>query len=179
MSCKRKKSAGRARTAAGDRLDWRDLKILEIVQLNGSISKKALADAVGLTLGPSFQRVRRLEQLGFIRGYRGVVDGARLGSFLWVYTEVILFRHRAADFAGFENAVVGIPQVLECDAVAGGIDYVLKLIVRDVGEYQQIIDGLLDRDLGVKKYYTRIVTKRIKESQALPVAALLAPDEPG
>lgn len=159
--------------ASARRLDRHDVKILEMVQVNGRISKKALADGVGLSLTPCFQRLRRLERLGFIRGYRGVVDARRFGSVLYIYMEVALSRHRAADFARFEEAIRELPEAIECDAVGGGIDYVVRLIVRDVSHYQQLVDELLERDIGVGKFFTRIVTKRVKDPQALPIAALL------
>lgn len=155
------------------RLDWRDLKILALVQVNGRVSKKVLADTLGISLGPCFQRVRRLEQLGFIRGYRGVVDAARLGPFLRVYTEVELSRHRPANVAGFEAAIRELPEVVGCDAVAGGIDYVLQFVVRDVVHYQQLIDALLDRDIGIGRYTTHFVLAPVKDCPAVPIAALL------
>jgi Lrp/AsnC family transcriptional regulator, regulator of ectoine-degradation genes len=155
------------------RLDSRDLKILEIIQSNGRISKKALADAIGLSLTPCFHRLQRLERDGFIRGYRGIVDAQRLTSLTWVYTEISLARHRAPDFMLFENAIRQMPEVLECDAVGGGIDYVMKVVARDVASYQRFVEDLLKRDIGVNTYYTYIVTKRIKDSGRIPLRAML------
>lgn len=161
-------------------LDARDLKILEIVQEHGRISKKSLATQVGLSLTPCFQRLRRLEQQGFIRSYRGIVDADRLGSFVWVHTEITLARHGAADFSRFEAAVREVPEVVECDAVAGGIDYLLKIVARDVSHYQRIVEDLLNRDVGMETYFTYIVTKRVKESAGVPLSVLLEwPDPDG
>jgi Lrp/AsnC family transcriptional regulator of ectoine degradation len=155
------------------RLDAKDVKIIEIVQTNGRIAKKALAEAIGLSLTPCFERLRRLERDGFISSYRGVVDPRRFGSFVWVYTEVSLVRHRATDFPRFEAAVRDVPEILTCDALGGGIDYMLHLVARDVAHYQQLMDTLLARDVGVDTYFTYIVTKRVKDSPGLPVAALM------
>ncbi len=163
----------KTRSSAASRLDARDLKILEIIQTNGRISKKALADAIGLSLTPCFQRLQRLEREGFIRGYRGVVNAQRFGSLIWIYTEITLARHRAADFQLFENAIRQIPEVLECDAVGGGIDYVLKLVAQDVAHYQRIIEELLAREIGVDNYFTYIVTKRVKDAPAIPLQSLM------
>lgn len=156
------------------KLDAKDLKILELVQTNGRISKKALADSIELSLTPCFQRLRRLEREGFIRCYRGIVDTERFGSFIWAHTEVTLARHRAADFSRFEAAVAQVPEVLECDAVGGGVDYVLKVVARDVSHYQQIIGDLLERDVGMETYFTYIVTKRVKHGTSIPLAILVA-----
>jgi Lrp/AsnC family transcriptional regulator, regulator of ectoine-degradation genes len=153
-------------------LDARDLRILDNIQRNGRISKKALAEEIGVTMTPCFQRLQRLEKEGFIRGYRGVVETRRFGPFVWVYTHVTLARHRTADFERFEAAVNGIPEVIECDVVSGGVDYVLKFIVRDVSHYLRLIEELLARDIGMSVYVSYIVTKRIKESASIPLAAL-------
>jgi Lrp/AsnC family transcriptional regulator, regulator of ectoine-degradation genes len=156
------------------RLDARDLRILDIIQRNGRISKKALAEAIGVSLTPCFQRLQRLEREGFIRGYRGVVETRRFGSFVWVYTHVTLVRHRAADFQRFESVVQGLPEVIECDVVSGGVDYVLKFIARDVAHYQRLIEDLIARDIGISVYISYIITKRVKESASIPVAQLTA-----
>jgi Lrp/AsnC family transcriptional regulator, regulator of ectoine-degradation genes len=155
------------------RLDPRDIAILEIIQQHGRIPKKALAQAVGLSLTPCYHRLQRLEADGFVTGYRGVVDPQRLGTFLWICTDITLSRHRAADLAKFETAVQEIAEILECDAVGGGIDYVLKFVVRNIAHYQSIIESLLDQDLGVATYFTYVVTRRVKHSQGLPLSALL------
>lgn len=155
------------------RLDARDIRILEIIQTQGRISKKALAHAIGLSLTPCFERLQRLEREGFIREYQGILDAQRFGSFVWIYTEVSLARHRAADFSRFEAIVLRMPEVLACDAVGGGIDYLLKIVARDVAHYQRLIDELLSHEVGVDKYFTYIVTKRVKGNSALPLMQLL------
>lgn len=155
------------------RIDARDIRILEIIQRQGRISKKALAHAVGLSLTPCFERLQRLEREGFIREYQGILDAQRFGSFIWICTEISLARHRATDFSRFEAVVLQMPEVLVCDAVGGGIDYILKIVARDVAHYQQLIDDLLAREVGVDTYFTYIVTKRVKAHSALPLAQLL------
>ncbi|MBL8267989.1 Lrp/AsnC family transcriptional regulator [Steroidobacter sp.] len=155
-------------------LDAKDVRILEIVQTQGRISKKALADAIGLSLTPCFERLRRLEREGFIESYRGVIDAKRMGTFVWVHVEVTLARHRSTDFARFEAAITLLPEVLSCDAVGGGIDYVLLMVCRDVAHYQQLIDELLGREVGVETYFTYIVTKRVKDVPVIPLGLLLS-----
>lgn len=149
------------------------IRMLEIMQSDGRISKKALAGKIGLSLTPCFERLRRLENEGFIRSYRGIVDSSQLGSFLWVHTEVTLSRHRRSDLVRFEFVVKEIPEIVFCDAVGGGIDYVLRLVTRDIAHYQRIVDDLLEREVGIEKYYTYIVTKRVKDSSDIPLSSLL------
>jgi Lrp/AsnC family transcriptional regulator of ectoine degradation len=146
------------------RLDERDIQILDIIQTNGRISKKALAGRIGLSLTPCFERMRRLEKEGFISSYRGVVDPNRFGPTLRIHTEVTLYRHRPRDFADFESAVRGVSEIVYCDAVGGGVDYVLTFVTRDIVHYQRLMDDLLAGDLHIDRYFTYIVTKRVKDA---------------
>jgi Lrp/AsnC family transcriptional regulator of ectoine degradation len=164
-------------TAPPRRLDARDLKILEIIQCRGRISTKALAHAIGLSLTPCFERLRRLESEGFISGYRGVVDARRVGPCLWVYANVTLSRHHPQDFASFEAAVQDIPEIIACDALGGGVDYVLTFVARDIAHYQELADDLLARDIGIETYRTYVVTRRVKDTSPIPVTTLLAPTD--
>jgi Lrp/AsnC family transcriptional regulator, regulator of ectoine-degradation genes len=163
----------RGHPSAAQRLDARDLRILEIIQKSGRISTKGLARAVGLSLTPCFQRVHRLERAGYIRGYRGMIDARHFGNLIWVRMEVTLARHRAEDFELFEETIRRVEEVLECDAVGGGIDYLLRIIARDVAHFQRIIEDLLNRDIGIDRYSTYIVTKQVKESAAMPLGVLV------
>jgi Lrp/AsnC family transcriptional regulator of ectoine degradation len=163
-----------SRHVSARKLDARDLNILRIIQSNGRISRTELAAEVGLSVTPCVVRLERLERDGFIRGYRGMLDARRLGSCLWIHTQIKLGRHQAADFSTFEKAIREIPEVVECDAVGGGIDYLLKIVTRDVDHYQRLMERLLERGIGIASYGTYIVTKRIKESEGMPIDALLA-----
>jgi Lrp/AsnC family transcriptional regulator of ectoine degradation len=87
--------------------------------------------------------------------------------------EVTLANHRQADFERFESAVKAIPEITACWAVGGGIDYLLTTVTRGIEGYQRLVDGLLERELGIEKYFTYIVTKAVKEDQAVPVESLL------
>ena len=77
-------------------------------------------------------------------------------------TEVTLGGHRAVDFWKFERAIETVPQVIECHALGGGIDYMLKIVASDVPAYQMLIDDLLSREIGIERYFTYVVTKAVK-----------------
>lgn len=156
------------------RLDDRDIKILTILQEEGRITKQALAEQVALSHSACLERLHRLEKSGLIRGYRAEVVLEQITPCVAVYVEVTLARHQAADFATFEQAIAEVPEVVACDAIGGGIDYLMKVMACDIGHYQELMDCLLERDIGIGTYFTYIVTKSVKSLAPLPLRALLA-----
>jgi Lrp/AsnC family transcriptional regulator, regulator of ectoine-degradation genes len=153
-------------------LDNFDLAILRTLQENGRMTKVALAEAVHLSPSPCLERLKKLEKAGYITGYRASVDLRRLTPVTEVYVEITLTSHQAADFRRFEQAVMDIPEITECAATGGGIDYLLKLVVRDVDAYQRLMDRLLEAGIGIDRYFGYIVTKPVK-SRAPDLARLL------
>ena len=157
------------------RLDAIDLKILDAVQRDGRITKLALAEQVGLSPTPCWVRLHRLEKAGIISGYHARVAIRTVLPVATVLLEVSLGSHRQADFDRFERVVREVPEIVACWSVGGGVDYVLKVMARDIDAYQRLIDGLLEREIGIDRYFTYIVTKTVKEETVLPVAYLLPP----
>jgi Lrp/AsnC family transcriptional regulator of ectoine degradation len=175
-------SAGRAeQRGAGHRearqgrltLDRIDLRILAALQRDGRISKTALADAVGLSVSACLERLRRLERGKLIAGYHALVDIKALAGLQSFYTEVTLRTHTAQDFSRFEQFVQKVDEIIECHALGGGIDYLLKVVCPDVEYYQTVIDRLLNAQIGVDRYFTYIVTKPVKSLLQLPVSTLM------
>lgn len=163
--------AGTAK-AGRPRLDAIDLRILAVLQREGRITKLALAERVGLSPSPCWERLRRLEACGIVAGYHARIAARLLGPATAAFAEITLASHRQSDFARFESAVAEIPEIVECWAVGGGLDYLLKVVTPDVDGYQRLMDGLLAADLGIDRYFTYIVTKPIKEGGALPIERL-------
>ena len=155
--------------AAGIRLDERDIRILEILQKEGRITKAALAERVNLSAAPAWERLRRLEEAGIIEGYEARVSLKALGPFSVVFMEAELDSHTAAAFDRFEQAVQSIPEVVECWAVGGGLDYLLKIVTRDIDAYQRLVDRMLGAEIGLKRYYTYVVTKATKQAPMPPL----------
>jgi len=153
-------------------VDDRDLEILSILSREGRISKADLARRVNLSPTPCWQRLNRMEGAGLIRGYRADVALARLAQHLVVFVTVELESHRAENFTMFERAVAGIDEITGCWALGGGFDYLLQVITRDVAAYQALMDALLERRAGVKRYFSYIVTKEVKAGPP-PFAALV------
>ncbi|RWI17349.1 Lrp/AsnC family transcriptional regulator [Mesorhizobium sp.] len=158
---------------AAPKLDQIDLKILDAVQRDGRITKLALADKVGLSPTPCWMRLRKLEKAGIVAGYHARVAMRAVAPVATVLMEVTLASHRQADFDRFERVIRDVPEIVACWSVGGGVDYLLKVMARDIDAYQRLVDGLLDREIGIDRYFTYIVTKTVKEEVALPVADLL------
>ncbi|HTH60107.1 MAG TPA: Lrp/AsnC family transcriptional regulator [Paraburkholderia sp.] len=146
------------------KLDRYDLAILRILARDGRITKSKLADEVNLSISPAWERVRKLEESGVIRGYRADIDwtGAFRGSRIVV--EVTLARHTAHDMRRFEARIAASPEVSQCYATGGGVDYVMHVMSRDIDHYQRFVDALLMEDLGIERYFTYIVTKVVKQA---------------
>jgi len=156
------------------RPDAIDLKILAVLQHEGRLTKAALAQRVGLSPTPCWERLRRLEKAGYVRGYRADIAIEKLGPLTTILVEITLKQHRYQDFELFERHVKRIDEILECHATGGGIDYLLKVLVRDVDAYQRLIDGLLVADIGIDRYFTYVVTRAIKTVPQAPVSLAIA-----
>lgn len=161
--------------ASRPRLDAIDLRILAVLQREGRITKLALAERVGLSPSPCWERLRRLEDAGIVTGYHARVAARLLGPTTIAFAEITLSSHRQADFTRFESAIAGVPEIVECWALGGGLDYLLKVVTSDVDAYQRLIDRLLAADLGIDRYFTYIVTKPVKESAGVPIESLARP----
>lgn len=159
------------------KLDRYDIAILRILARDGRITKSKLAEEVNLSISPAWERVRKLEEAGVIRGYRADIDWVGAFSGSRIIVEVALARHTAHDLHRFEARVLAAREIVQCHATGGGVDYVMQVFSRDIDAYQRFIDTLLAEDLGIERYFTYVVTKVVKDA---PGAELDANDrEPG
>jgi len=156
-----------------EKLDPIDLKILDAIQRDGRITKLALAEQVGLSPTPCWMRLRKLEKAGIVSGYHARVAIRVVAPVATVLMEVTLASHRQADFDRFERVIRDIPEIVACWSVGGGVDYVVKVMARDIDAYQRLVDGLLQREIGIDRYFTYIVTKTVKDETVLQVADIL------
>lgn len=148
------------------RLDDRDIAILAILSREGRISKTDLAARVNLSPTPCWERMKRLEQAGLIRGYRAEIDLAALAPHVQVFVTVELDSHRAESFQIFERTIARMDEITGCWAIGGGYDYLMLVVTRDVAAFQTLMDGLLESRAGVRRYFSYIVTKPVKDAPA-------------
>ncbi len=155
------------------RLDDRDIRILTVLSQNGRITKSALAEAVGLSATPCWERLKKLEKAGLIARYRAEIDLKKLGPHVTVFVAAELADHTAASMQAFERAVQTYDEVVACWALGGGFDYLMQIVTRDIDAYQRLIDAMLEARIGLARYFTYIVTKPVKSPGAPPLDLLL------
>lgn len=140
-------------------LDRLDLRILSELQMHGRMTNVELSDAVGLSPSPCLTRVKRLETAGFIAGYGATLKIEKLGDVQIIFVKITLADHRREDFVRFIDAIRDIDEIMECHHATGGYDYLLKFVTRDVAHYHSVIEGLVERDIGIQTYFSYVVVE--------------------
>ena len=120
-------------------LDQIDRRILRALRANARLSMVALGEQVGLSKTPVTARVRRLEEAGYIRGYRAELDAGKLGLEHVAFVEVRLSDTREAALQAFNAAIREIPEVEACHMIAGGFDYLVKVRTSNVRDYRRVL----------------------------------------
>ncbi|WP_277749282.1 Lrp/AsnC ligand binding domain-containing protein [Parahaliea mediterranea] len=151
-------------------IDRTDTRIMAVLQAEGRIANVELARRVNLSPSPCLERVRRLEAAGLIRSYGAKLDAAALGYGTSAFIQVTLDRTTADVFDRFRDAVVLIDAVAECHMVAGGFDYLLKLRLKDMEAYREVLASIVDLP-GVAQTHTYVVIEAIKHDSGLPLKA--------
>ncbi|MDB2454210.1 Lrp/AsnC family transcriptional regulator [Planktomarina temperata] len=154
------------------RLDVRDLDILQVLSIEGRITKAALAERVGLSPTPCWERLKKLEKAGVIESYRANINLRKLGPHVTIFVAAELNDHTAASFQTFEAAMQRYDEVTACWALGGGFDYILQIVTRDIDAYQRLIDAMLDARIGLARYFTYVVTKPVKGSGMPPISLI-------
>lgn len=154
-----------------NRLDALDLRILQALQVNGRATYDELAAAIGLSASATLRRVKRLEESGVIAGYVALVAPERVGLGLTAYISVRLSKHNEQrnPIDDFAAAVQAWPEVVECAALTGDMDYLLRVLVRDMSHYSRFIMDSLLRHPSVQDCKTSFMMRRLKGTTAVPL----------
>ena len=151
-------------------LDRYDRQILAVLQQEGRISNQELAERIGLSPSPCLRRVRTLEESGLIVGYRALLDARKLGLSLMALIGISMDQHTPERFANLEAAIADIPEVLECLLITGQqSDYQLKVVVRDMDGYQDLLLNKITRIPGVTGVHTSFVLRKVVDRTAMPL----------
>jgi Lrp/AsnC family transcriptional regulator, leucine-responsive regulatory protein len=148
-------------------IDPTDKRILAILQEDGRRRNTELADAINMTPAPCLRRVKELEESGVIRKYVALVEPRLVGLNLTALIEVKLVSQTQARLESFERTISKLPNVLECSLVTGDWDYVLKVVVGDLDEYQKFLVTQLTALRDVQNLKSTIVMKSVKQTTAL------------
>ena len=150
-----------------DRYDW---QILQVLQREGRISNQDLADRIGLSPSPCLRRVRTLEESGLITGYRALLDARKLGLSLMALIHISMDQHTPERFSTFDARIAEIPELLECLLITGqDADYQLKVVVRDMDAYQELLLDRITRIPGVTGVHSSFVLRQVLGKTALPL----------
>jgi Lrp/AsnC family transcriptional regulator len=155
-------------------LDAVDAKILDLIQHDAALSVAEIAERVGLSSSPCWRRIKRLEDAGVILGRVTILDREQLGLGFEVYAEVKLSMPTKDNLETFDAAVAHWPEVTHCATVTGGMDYVLRIVTRDMHAFDDFLRGKL-LSLGlVSNVESRIVVRSVKNATTVPLG-LVAP----
>lgn len=156
-------------------IDRIDIRILEQLQKDASLSHSALGELVHLSSSQVSRRIVRLQEAGLIRGHTALLDPEVLGLDVDAFTSVSLDRHDPGVGEAFEQGIQDIEEILECIAVTGEADYILRIVAPDLDTFARFITDRLIKLPGVKMVRSNIGLHRIKHSHALPLGHLSAP----
>ncbi|ART67280.1 AsnC family transcriptional regulator [Mycobacterium dioxanotrophicus] len=152
-------------------MDDLDQAIVRELQQNGRITNQELADRVGLTASPCLRRVKQLETAGVITGYTAVVDPRALGMSITAFVRIRLDRHSQDAVDAFESAIRLIENVLECFVVTGESDYLLRIVVTNLEQYERVIRTRLQRLPGITSIDSSFTFGQIKQTFVYPPIA--------
>jgi Lrp/AsnC family leucine-responsive transcriptional regulator len=145
-------------------LDMIDRKILATLQKDGRIANADLAKLINLSPTPTLDRVRRLERDGFIEGYAARLNPEKMEATLLAFVEVVLDRTTEDVLEQFSEAARCTEEILECQLVAGGFDYLLKIRVRDMAAYRHFLGSGLASLPSVRATHTYMVMEQVKST---------------
>ncbi|AUS06193.1 Lrp/AsnC family transcriptional regulator [Pseudotamlana carrageenivorans] len=150
-------------------LDDIDIRILKLLQTNSSLTTKDLAAKVNLSTTPVFERVKRLEKNGYIKNYIAVLDAEKLNKGLMVFCNVTLKEHTREIGNQFVKDILLLKEVVACYNISGDYDFLLKIVVSDMKEYQNFVLDHLGGIKNIGSAHSTFVMGEIKNTYAIPI----------
>ena len=150
-------------------LDSIDRRLLAELQAEGRVTNVDLARRVGLTAPPCLRRVRALEEAGVIKGYHADLDASSLGFTITVFAMVSLKSQAEEDLRAFENHIKALPEVRECHMLNGEIDFILKIVSKDLQSFQEFLTSKLTPAPNVASVKTSLTIRTAKQEPGVPL----------
>ncbi len=147
-------------------MDKFDKHILKELQQDAKQHTKEVAKKIGLTVTPTYERIKKLEQAGIIKEYVAILDRNLIGKELVAYCQVTLVKHQKELIDLFKIAVLKLPEVMECHHVSGNFDFLLKIAVKDMNYFHDFINEKLAVIEGISTIQSSFVMNAIKSSTA-------------
>ncbi|MGH8224131.1 MAG: Lrp/AsnC family transcriptional regulator [Woeseiaceae bacterium] len=151
------------------KLDRYDSAILGALQQDGRISNVQLAARVNLSESACLRRVRVLEQTGLIERYVALLDQKKVGVGGTVFVHIALRREEQSELAAFEEAVQDIPEIMECYLMTGEFDYLLRVVVSDMADFERLHNEALTRLPGVARVNSSVAIRTVRKTTELPL----------
>lgn len=150
-------------------IDQVDKSILNLLQENCKYTIKELASKLNLTTTPIFERIKRLENDGYIKNYKAIIDRKKIGLSLIIFCNVSLKNHETIMISKFEKEIINFSEVIECYHIAGMYDYLVKVMVKDMDEYQYFVAKKLASLENLGQVQSSFVMTEVKTMANLPV----------
>ncbi len=151
------------------RLDEIDAKLLHTLQKDAKINTKELCGILNLSKTPVYERIHRLEKEGVIKGYSATVDHSKVGLPLVVFCNVSLAKHDDEHLSQFIEDISQIDEVMECYSIGGLYDILIKVILKDIEQYNQFVHERLTKVRGIVKIQSSFVLSEIKKTTELKI----------
>ncbi|MCX6308917.1 MAG: Lrp/AsnC family transcriptional regulator [Bacteroidia bacterium] len=153
-------------------LDETDKKILELLQVDAQLTLKDISNQINLSLTPVHDRVKRLEKEGFIEKYVALLNKKKVGNHLTVYCQVTLIKQTIDLSDAFNEAILQLPEVVECSFVSGTFDYFLKVVLPDVESYHDFHQKKLSIMPQVALINSFFIITEVKNTTILPISKI-------
>lgn len=150
-------------------LDAADLRILSLLQSDSSLSTTEVAERVGLSQAPCWRRIQRLKESGYIRAQVSLLDRQKIGLNTQIFAQVKLTAHGRSNLSEFSEAIQRFPEVLECFVMMGTIDFMLRIVTKDIEAYERFFFDKLSQVPGVQEINSMVALSEIKSTTALPL----------
>ncbi len=150
-------------------LDETDKNILRLLQEDAHLTLKDIAKQINLSLTPVHDRVKRLEQEGIIEKYVAILNKKKMGKNLTVYCQVTLIKQTHDTAEGFNQLILDLPEVVECNFVSGSFDYMLKIVVPDMESFHQFHQLKLSVLPSISLIHSFFVMSEVKSTTVLPI----------
>lgn len=153
-------------------LDGTDLRILQLLQENAQLTIKEISKQINLSMTPTHDRIKRLEQEEIIEKYVTILNKKKLGNPLVVYCSITLDKQQKNHFEEFEEAIKQFPEVIECSVVSGSYDYLVKIIAKNMEAYNEFYQKKLSALQSVAHISSSFVMSEVKNTTVLPIGNL-------
>lgn len=145
------------------KIDKTDRQILNLLQKDCKLNTKQIADSIGLSVTPTYERIKRLEKEKVIKQYVAILDKEKIGKSLVVYCNVSLQLHSKSLLEKFEGSIIKLPEIIECYHIAGSFDYLLKVATNDMASYRDFISNRLAAIENIANVQSSFIMTEIKE----------------